>query len=255
MNKVKLLQDRLTSEKNFHENKYSQMVKKKTLYDLGFTSPVLERMLFKIKDVYGKKVVDFGCGTGWLSELLLSQGAEVWAFDISEEAVKKSREAGIRMNMAERIHAQAMAAEDLVYEDNFFDIVVGAAILHHLDLRLAAKQIHRVLKRGGKAVFIEPLGHNPIINIYRKMTPKLRSPDEKPLCKEDLLYLQRLFNSVEIETHYFLSIFALFWYYVISRPDLMIKTRNILSRLDKCLMKAFPAIKKFCWYAIITLEK
>ena len=37
----------------------------------------------------------------------------------------------------------------------------------------------------GNLIFIEPLGTNPIINLYRKLTPKSRSKDEHPLINKD----------------------------------------------------------------------
>jgi len=51
-----------------------------------------------------------------------------------------------------------MNAEELKFADDYFDIVCGGAILHHLDLNKALSEIARVLKPDGKAIFVEPLG-------------------------------------------------------------------------------------------------
>jgi hypothetical protein len=51
------------------------------------------------------------------------------------------------------------------------------------DLSLACSEIARVLRPGGPAIFVEPLGHNPLINAYRKRTPALRTVDEHPPTK------------------------------------------------------------------------
>ena len=249
------LEIRHNAERIFHDRKYSKENGKGTLYEMGFTAPILSRMLGMLGDLNGKKVVDFGCGSGWLSEILLRRGAEVWAFDISEEAVKRSREVGKKIGMAARIHADVMSAEAMAYEGDFFDAVVGTAILHHLDLRLAANEIHRILKKGGKAYFMEPLGHNPVINLYRRLTPWLRSSDEKPLRKNDFRCFRERFGKVDMKAYYLLSILALFWYYIVRREDLMIRTRNILFHTDELLVRALPALQKYCWYAILVLEK
>jgi len=37
----------------------------------------------------------------------------------------------------------------------------------------------------GSAIFIDPLGHNPAINMFRRSTPDLRTEDEHPLLLED----------------------------------------------------------------------
>ena len=39
-------------------------------------------------------------------------------------------------------------------------------------------------------IFIEPLGTNPLINLYRKFTPTSRSDDEHPLTFEDIKYFK-----------------------------------------------------------------
>ncbi len=70
-----------------------------------------------------------------------------------------------------------MDAEQLAFRDQSFDLVVGEAILHHLDLERCFAKISRILQPAGVAVFIEPLGHNPVLNWYRRQTPGLRTPD------------------------------------------------------------------------------
>ena len=52
-------------------------------------------------------------------------------------------------------------------------------------------EIHRILKSKGNLIFIEPLGTNPIINLYRKLTPKSRSKDEHPLINKDFKYISK----------------------------------------------------------------
>ena len=75
-----------------------------------------------------------------------------------------------------------MPAERLSYSDSVFDLAVGFAIIHHLDLKPALAELHRVLKPGGVAFFAEPLGTNPAIQLYRRLTPQFRTEDERPSC-------------------------------------------------------------------------
>jgi ubiquinone/menaquinone biosynthesis C-methylase UbiE len=55
-----------------------------------------------------------------------------------------------------------MDANNLTFEDESFDIIFGGSILHHLDIEKSIGHIHRVLKPGGKVVFLEPLNMNPL---------------------------------------------------------------------------------------------
>jgi len=212
----KALQRRQESEMAFHDRKHSGK-KHKDYYDLGVTNIIFDRVMEKIGDIVGKKALDFGCGTGWQTKVLASKGAEVWAFDISGEAVERTKDLMKSLNLLDRIHVDKMPAEKLKYEDNEFDIVLGNSILHHLDLDLTTKEIHRVLNKGGKAYFLEPLGHNPVINLYRKLTPKLRTQDEKPLRFEDFSLFRTRFYRFEHEEYYFLTLFAFLWYFLIRK--------------------------------------
>ena len=93
----------------------------------------------------------------------------------------------------------AFNAEELTFPDESFDVVIGNGILHHLDLDRALSGIERVLKPGGWAAFREPLGHNPFVNAYRKLTPNQRTDDEHPLLVGDLRTIERYFPGSEHE--------------------------------------------------------
>ena len=66
------------------------------------------------------------------------------------------------------------------FQDNEFDLIYGTGVLHHLELEKCLNEIRRILKKDGEIIFIEPMGTNPFINLYRLLTPKSRSEDEHP---------------------------------------------------------------------------
>ena len=94
-------------------------------------------------------------------------------------------------------------AKKIKYDNNKFDIVYGTGILHHLKMSTSVEEIYRVLKPGGSFLFIEPLGTNPIINLYRNLTPKSRSDDEHPLVKNDLNLIKEKFFKTNIKYYGF----------------------------------------------------
>jgi SAM-dependent methyltransferase len=128
-------------------------------------------------------VLDYGCYEGHETQRYLDFGAaHVSGIDISDEAIDRARLA-VTSPRAEFLVADA---HHLPFEDNSFDLVVGRAILHHLDLKTAYQEISRVLKPGGLALFVEPLRGNPLAKIARLLTPNARTKDELPLDRLDI---------------------------------------------------------------------
>lgn len=252
--KISELSDRHEREKKFFNKKFKSQ-NHIDYYSAGFTNIIFERMMEKLGDIENKMVLDFGCGEGWLSKILLRKGAKVWAFDISKEAVKKLRIKSKEFSSKYPLTIDQMTAENLSYDANYFDYIVGTAILHHTDLNASIKEIHRVSKRGGKAYFMEPLGHNPLINWYRKRTPELRSPDEKPLLFDDFKDIKKIFSKFEHEEFYLLALGALFWHFILRNDWLMLKTRDIFINLDNAILRLLPFLRKYCWYSILIMEK
>src|SRR5262249_7691600 len=161
-------------ERAFHDLTFtdeSRMVVEK-FYKIANSSRRFYQELL-LTDCGRLRVLEYGCGPDGEAFILAEHGAKVAGIDISEVPIQKSTATGLSANL----NFQVMNGEDLRFEDNTFDVVCGSGILHHLDLAKTLLEIGRVLKPGGRAVFIEPLGHNPLINWYRNRTPHLRTED------------------------------------------------------------------------------
>ena len=70
----------------------------------------------------------------------------------------------------------------------------------------ASEGIARVLRPGGRAVFLEPLIHNPILEGYRRLTPHLRSPTERALSMRDVATIGSHFCSCQHQEFILLAI-------------------------------------------------
>lgn len=136
---------------------------------------------------FGKRVLEIGCGTGELTERLAATEAEIVATDLDENFLQLARS---RVNFP-NVKFRAAAGETLEdFSDGTFDVVCGLSILHHLDIDAALKNIHRVLKPGGAAVFSEPNMLNPQIALQKNI-PWLKklagdSPDETAFFRRPL---------------------------------------------------------------------
>jgi ubiquinone/menaquinone biosynthesis C-methylase UbiE len=149
----------------------------------------LEFAYHQLGDVAGKRVVDFGCGSGANTALLTGRGAHVWGIDISEDLLHLAQRRLIVSDRAGKAAFIAASAHDLPFPDNSIDVVFGIAILHHLDLDLVSREVRRILKPGGHAIFQEPVRNSPLVRFVRKLIPYHApdiSPYERPLTDEEL---------------------------------------------------------------------
>src|SRR5690348_2673427 len=116
----------------------------------------------QLGEVRGLRVLDYACGHGMAAVVLARRGAQVTAFDLSHGYLEEAHaRAGANRMTIGFVQAQG---ERLPFADGAFDRIWGNAVLHHLDLRIAGREIFRVLRPGGRAVFCEPWGENPLLN-------------------------------------------------------------------------------------------
>src|SRR5262249_25149817 len=91
------------------------------------------------------------------------------------------------------------SAHELPIAVNSIDVVFGIAILHHLDLDRASREVYRVLKPGGRGIFQEPVRDSRIVRAVRRCIP-YRAPDvspfERPLTTKQLQRFASPFRSM-----------------------------------------------------------
>ncbi len=135
-------------------------------------------------------MVDFGCGSGENSLLLARKGARVLGVDISESLLRLAYRR-MRLNgLAGHAQFAAGSAHDLPIADGSVDIVLGIAVLHHLDLAATSREVHRILKPGGLAIFQEPVRDSKFVRGFRRLIPYSApdvSPFERPLTTPELM--------------------------------------------------------------------
>jgi len=147
----------------------------------------LEYAFHLLGDVNGKDVLEYGCGGGLYTVALADRGAKVFAFDISPEllALAKKR---LEVNQCEGVQLLLGSAHSLPFQDESIDVIFGMAILHHLDLEIASRELRRVLRKGGRAIFKEPLRNSKVYAWLRQFFPKRAnvSPFEGPFTDEQI---------------------------------------------------------------------
>lgn len=139
-------------------------------------------LLPMLGDIRCKKILDVGAGTGRLSLRLAEKGADVVALDISEKMLAEL------INKNKKINIVVGNAEQLPFEDNYFDAVAAAFLIVHLkDPRIFFDEVYRVLKDGGQFIVTnvnqkEP----PVIQTTNKMI-KIESYYHRPETIREIL--------------------------------------------------------------------
>lgn len=113
-----------------------------------------KKIINYIKNNFNKntKILDIGCGSGILIKELEQEGFNnLYGIDPSSEMIKQS------INKCDKAIFKIGFAENIEYPDNYFDLIIGTAFLHHIkDLYLVEKEIKRLLKNNGNILFHEP---------------------------------------------------------------------------------------------------
>ena len=217
-------------------------------------------LLSELRNGASQRLLDFGCGPGVPSIRLASLGYDVYGFDICERHVDMCRRLAEKYDLSELTHFSVQKAEELDYEDGFFDVVTGFDILHHVEIAPAIHETFRVLRPGGMAVFrewIEVPVFEAVRNSWlgRRLFPKDASlethitEDEHKLTRADIKTIKELFPDCRVLR------FA-----VCSRlrrvlPTLDTERASRLERFDNLLMKTLPATRQLGGEAVLVMHK
>lgn len=206
----------------------------------------------------GHRLLDFGIGPGDNALRFATIGYDVEGFDISDANIQIAKK--IFNANEKKGHFQVSFAETLPYSNDYFNIIVGIDILHHVDISKSIKECYRVLKPGGKALFREPVEVPILDSIRNTKIVKLFAPkeasfekhiteDERKLNQFDEKLLKAQFPKM-IKHYYFL--FARFDKFYRDGED---PRPSFMEKIDYTLMKYFPFLKRLGGTIIYELEK
>jgi len=200
----------------------------------------------------GKKVLDYCCGNGENGIYSAQFGADVIGIDISPQGIENCRLNAVREGVDKNCRFEVMDAEATQFPDNSFDVIVEYGALHHLDYPKAMTELHRIIKPTGEIICVEALRHNPLIHLYRRMTPDLRTAWEV----EHILTVQHLDQSRE----YFEEVNTKFFHLAslaavpFRKTSIFKPLRGMLDRIDESILKR-PWIGKYAWIMVFTMAK
>jgi ubiquinone/menaquinone biosynthesis C-methylase UbiE len=222
----------------------------------------------QLGDVRGLRVLDLGCGAGEAAVWFAKQGAVVTASDLSGEFLRVVQAVAQRHGVQVQTHQGD--ADRLDFPDDHFDVVYAGNLLHHVDVDQTLQRIARILKPGGRVVTWDPLKHNPVINLYRRMAGGVRTADEHPLHIKDVGRFRTHFGRVDHECFWLLTLWIFMRFYLIERvhPNQDRYWKRIirehlrltsiyqrLDRMDRALLRVFPFLRRYCWNMAVCAVK
>ena len=193
-----------------------------------------------------KIFLDYACGEGLMAIKAAKNGAKIsLGLDISNVSIQNARKHAFEKNIKNVEFFQA-DAEDTKLPDNSIDTIICSGMLHHLDLSFAFPELRRILKPGGKILALEALDYNPLIKIYRMMTPDMRTEWEKAhiLSLKDVDFASRFFKINSIK-----------YWHITAYIGVKLKIlKPLLCKIDPFLER-IPFLQRMGWMFTFELEK
>lgn len=243
---------RIERERDFHNQRFAddsgREARTRRFYDAISYGFALYRQRVS-EESRGRRVLEYGCGTESLAFDLSHIANQVIGIDISDVAINQAQYTLSQRGLA-NVQFVVDNAEAMQLPDAAIDVVAGSGIVHHLDIPKSMRELRRVLRVGGIAIFAEPMGYNPVVNWYRHRTPELRTPDEHPLRASDLRFMGREFKSMKVT--YFGLVAPLLGF--VSRQ---VSPDSLLTRcvwwLDRGLCRV-PVLNRYAWFCLVELR-
>jgi len=207
-------------------------------------------------------LLDLGCGREHQAlQVCSSDQVQAVGIDINLESLRYARSH----------HPQTFyvcgSIEELPFRDATFEAVFSLSVLQYVDWRRVISQCERLLKPGGRAVFIENLADSPLARIYRSIHRRLRwkyAPYQTPRSHmewRELGDVKKYFEAVEFSPFHLTTPAALaipaLQQGLYKRP-MHVQSQSMyraLNRLDSLLLKGFPRLGRYCWRVVIRATK
>ncbi|MBU6487029.1 MAG: methyltransferase domain-containing protein [Burkholderiales bacterium] len=135
----------------------------------------LETLAAEVGSTPNADVLDLGCGAGHASFAAARHARSVIAYDLAAPMLATVAASAKERGLS-NIRTEQGSAERLPFDDASFDWVVSRLSAHHWhDVPRALAEVRRVLKRGGRVLFIDVVGaDHPLLDTHLQAVEILR---------------------------------------------------------------------------------
>jgi demethylmenaquinone methyltransferase/2-methoxy-6-polyprenyl-1,4-benzoquinol methylase len=173
-------------------------------WDLMFTAEDLERLSYIVGNLGVKKgmdVLDLGCGTGILFDMLrrkVTETGSVTGVDFSYQMAQQAH----RNFPFPNVNVVDADATRLPFADSSFDMVVAfSAFPHFSDQQTAISETHRVLKNNGRFFIIHLISSKELNEVHHRIGGAVGHDTIPPEKRLRSMLNSSKFNDISIEDH------------------------------------------------------
>jgi methionine biosynthesis protein MetW len=153
--------------KKIYESQYGQkkLIPKTKMQFLGFRKLLRNwdingyEMAYRLLEK-GDRVLDVGCGNGYMLFRLIDKYTELYGIDIAPSRIEEARKtvAEKYSDLPNRFYFyEGNLDKRMDFDSDFFDTIICTATLEHVyDIYTLVKEIHRILKPGGDIIVEVP---------------------------------------------------------------------------------------------------
>jgi len=158
----------------------------------------LGRLFAQIKSLEGLAVLEPGCGTGRLTEILsdhVGPNGRVIALDISSKMVEAAR---LRVDDRQNVEVRLSEVETFPLEDGSFDLILCHQVFPHFeDKEKTLNILARSLKPNGRFIIFHFISFAQINDLHRKVHTAVQN-DMIPEARE----MERLFKKAGLKIEF-----------------------------------------------------
>lgn len=194
------LKNTFVEEHNVNQISYYDRTYKKTMipnrskYVVDQINQFIDASKIQISD----RILEIGCGMGKYTFPLLELGYEITGVDISPYLLDQFNEYNNGRFGISLYNCDVLEAPRQI--DGKFDLIIGFMVLHHLhQIPLSFEAMHKLLKPGGKLVFLEPNAWNFLYYLQIAFTPRMKWESEKGIVNMRQQVIKKSANAARFD--------------------------------------------------------